>query len=169
MNNYHIFEMSDCFGENSEQELLNFENCIGFHLPEDYRNFLNMTNGGVPRKPYFQHRHFGVSLVDFYCGIFPGNHKDIQRSTSNLKCMVDDDTFDEVIYIATDPGGLAICLGVAQANQGTIYLFDHDSGEEDITLLKIADSFTEFFNSCYETAEEAELIYDQSRIEDQTF
>ena len=166
MNSHHIFEMNDNFGENSEHELSNFESQIGFHLPEDYRAFLMKTNGGVPRKRFFQHLNFGVSLIDFYCGIFPGNHKDIQRSTDRLRCMVDDGTFDEVIYIATDPGGVAICIGVAHSNLGNIYLFDHDSNEEGIILLKIANSFTEFFNSCYETAEEAELVYDKSKVED---
>lgn len=162
MNNIPVFEMKQSFGANLNSEILALEERIKCKLPEDYKAFLMQTNGGEPKKEYFQHRDFGVSIIDFYYGNFPGNYRDIVEATSSFRCMVSGDQLDHVVEIATDPGGLAICIGISNDNFGNVFLFDHDSGKSEINLLKIAESFTEFFNSCYETAEEADAVYDEA-------
>jgi hypothetical protein len=172
-----MFSMSESFGAATEDDILQLEARLTAMLsaklrqsqsvvvlPEDYKQFLRQTNGGYPTKNLFQHKDFGISCVDLYFGVgFPEHDgRSVLDSTYSLRCM--GEAFDSFIEVATDPGGLRICLGVGKHNLGQVFLFDHDSAcaDDENPLIFIADSFSEFFNGCYLTDEEVEAAFAQS-------
>lgn len=147
-------------GVNSEESIRELESSLNCSFPEDYRTFLKQTNGGRPKKADFQHPEFGISTINYYLTVTKVvNYSTVIECTESLGLIFSDDTMSRYVVIATDPGGLDICMGVAKDNLGQIFLWDHDTPNETIEFLKIADSFSDFFDSCYETNEEAEAAY----------
>lgn len=170
--------MKEAFGVATEEDILQLEaqltemlsvkSCQGqtaIVLPNDYKSFLTETNGGHPKKDFFQHKNFGISVVHLYYGInFPEyDYRSLLDATLSMRSM--GEAFNSVIGIATDPSGLCICLDIGSSNYGKVFLFVHDSSCADDAnpLLCVSDSFTEFFYGCYETDEEVEAAYTQAR------
>ncbi len=152
-----MYEMKVTFGSVDIHKIEIYEEKMGIQLPFDYKNFLTESNGGEPAREYFFDEKIGVTLIHFYYGLGLHDYRDLENATNSLRMIGDD--FDSVIKIARDPGGMAICLGVKEKNLGQIFVFDHDSGAEEIELIKIAESFDKFFNSCFETPEQVEDAY----------
>ena len=152
-----MYDMKEIFGDIDFHRAEIYENKTDTRLPFDYKKFLTECNGGEPVSGFFFHEKIGVTLIHFYYGLSLQDYRDLENATNSLRMIGDE--FESVIRIARDPGGMAICLGVKENNLGQIFVFDHDSGSEDIELIKIADSFDEFFNSCFETPEQVEDAY----------
>jgi cell wall assembly regulator SMI1 len=152
--------MEFTLGVNSDESIRELESLLNCSFPEDYRTFLKQTNGGRPKKAEFQHPEFGISIINYYLTASKvKNFRTIIQCTESLGSIFSDDTMSRYVVIATDPGGLDICIGVAKDNLGQIFVWDHDTPNETIEFLKIANSFSEFFDSCFETNEEAEAAY----------
>ena len=148
-----IAAMTDRGKPAAPQAVEAFEREIGEALPEDYRRFLAECDGGyvagrlafgagpdcvaVNHVGGLQRREYAFSLRQRR-RIFQGAEPRIPRS---------------VIWIMDDPLGNAVCLGIAGAERGRVYFWDHEDapdpeewdGEAETAgnLRLLAGSFTE--------------------------
>jgi len=157
------------------EELERFEVTIGERLPDDYREFLIRCNGGYaggyvsfqPTMGFF--RNLWLFILDV-TGIRPAggqldaclNHIGGFREEPyiSLRSSYDNYQTEEVripkdlLWIADDPFGNAICLGIRGNHRGRVYFWDHEvepdvdtwDGRLDIAgnIRPLAASFTEF-------------------------
>lgn len=118
-----------------------FEALIGFSIPEEYREFLLMNNGGEPDKADFSVEGWGKTLVHVFYGLGTGYKAyDIDWSRSTF----DDILPSEIIPIACDPGGYLICLGLEGRARGKVYFWDRGGDGEELRFL--ASSFKDFID-----------------------
>lgn len=131
----------------SDQDIATLENWIHGKLPDDYKIFLKLENGGRPKPNKFgfmaEDGKTEESTVQYFFAIY-------DRRMGNLKM-----NFDRYrkrippayLPIGVDPFGNVIALGTANQNMGKIYFWDHEK-ENDVpsmkNMSKIADSFSEF-------------------------
>lgn len=154
-----------------EAEAETLERTIGTRLPESYRNFLTACgavgfNGYVyytslePLRPYIA----GDTKCGHF-GIFYGAAANDEYSVAENLDTYRDRMPEVLIPIGEDGGGNQICLGIAGAELGRIYFWDHEDewDEENYTSrnlpippnLKfrnvhlIANSFEEFFDQMF--------------------
>ncbi len=133
-------------------EIEAFEADVGSKLPQDYREFLTRSNGG-----YIDWHEFDVPIamglvsrvgglraepelsLRFARACFQGNELQIPRA---------------LLWIMSDPGGNAICIGLTGKHRGRMYFWVHDEqpdpdewdGEVETAgnIRLVAPSFTEF-------------------------
>ncbi|ANB59920.1 SMI1/KNR4 family protein [Anoxybacteroides amylolyticum] len=137
------------YGKATVQMIDEFEQYIGFSLPEDYRHFLLQYNGGKPRERYYS---FFVEELNesIPLNVLYGLDTDIEQV--NLKVWHDeyrDDLIENCIIIGSDPGSGMIVLVNDNEERG-VYYWDHswhfDQSNEENNLYKISDSFQNFFD-----------------------
>ena len=134
------------------------ETLLKCRLPEDYRAFLLSTNGGSIANGYLWFRPNDEDVADGVGLDVIGGLRD-EEPMSLLKAI---DVYQgefariplDLVWVAADLFGNAICLGLNGVHRGRIYFWDHESEPDqdqwdgtvetagNITLL--ADSFTEF-------------------------
>jgi len=121
------------FGYTTKEKIKNFEENIGFILPEDYKKkysgfFLKDLNEFI--------------ILDVLCG-FEIEELDLYEWNDEYK----EDLLEKSIIIGHDPGNGFLILINDSDKQG-VYYWDHsyyfDQSNEENNLYKIADSFQEF-------------------------
>src|SRR5580658_1299073 len=102
--------------------LRQFETLLGERLPEDYREFLIQCNGGYARG-YVQFRgptpegHSADACVNHIGGFRNESYFSLEASRENYQ--TDDLRIPrELLWIADDPFGNAICLGISGEHRG---------------------------------------------------
>jgi len=134
------------------QDLEAFENEYDINLPEDYKEFLLLNNGGKPSKRRFMTADGSItSSVMLFLPISKG-------TDSNLGSFYDKYCRSKIvpsnlIPIGVDPADSLICLTISE--QDKVYFCDMDYFEEDNELKDeyvklISEKFTFFLNSLYE-------------------
>jgi hypothetical protein len=139
------------FGKLAEDLLLEFEATIGTSLPEDYRAFLLKYNGGVPRQNAFSYADargpYTDSVVRIFYGFHQGHLYRLDRTFGLSRSVIP----DELLAIASDPGGNLICLGYKGKDRGKVFFLDTDGASDTDPewnrrkLHKIANSFSSLF------------------------
>lgn len=143
----------------TEKSILGFEESIGSKLPEDYRQFLMLCNGGFLGGTYgteedeSDEESIGA-LVHHIGGFREESHFSLESSRDCYQSPEEIRIPTSLIWIMDDPCGNAICLGVKEPHFGKVYFWDHEEEPfedewdqqvetaDNITLL--ANSFTEF-------------------------
>jgi hypothetical protein len=141
-------------GATSREEIAQFEARRGVLLPPDYKQFLLNSNGGYPTPNVFEvpewHGH-GNSVMSFY-----GIHDGPKVKRLDWACEVYDERIPaDLIPIAYDANGNAICIGWKGEREGKIYFWDHeDELDEDGLFVQdyrnvylVANSLQEFLDS----------------------
>jgi hypothetical protein len=135
-----------------------FEAELGTTLPDDYRQFLVRTNGGVIRGWY---RFKGPTPRDGTQFVFIGNVYGFRAEPHlslrfNRACCLDPGSGfpHELLWIMDDPGGNGICLGLTGKHRGRVYFWIHDElpdpsewdGQIETAdnVIPLTDSFTDF-------------------------
>jgi hypothetical protein len=131
-----------------------FEALIGTRIPEDYRTFLIASNGGYLSKCY---RFKGPSTAtDVEPLAFGGLRREGANSLESSLSMYQIRRVRiprELIWIAGDGCGNAVCLGVHGKYRGSIYFWNHEGEplrewdgkvETARNLTWLANSFSEF-------------------------
>lgn len=130
----------------SDADIARFERSLGIVLPADYRAFLQRCNGGYAGGSVWDLEHdVGVHHIG---GFRAEDYFSLPRHCDSLRRFLPAD----VIPIADDPFGNAICIGIKGASLGKIYFWDHESAEDSPKF--VADSFTEFVERLEEQQDE---------------
>lgn len=136
------------FGMATEETVRNFEQHIGFSLPDDYKQFLIEYNGGTPQVRYSTFTVEALSEIiplDVLYGLGIDSEMDLQDWNDEYRS----DLLSNSIVIGRDPGtGMVVLINDAEI-KGVFYwdqsLFFNQSNEEE-NVYKICDSFKEFIN-----------------------
>lgn len=140
----------------SKEQLADFEKQINANLPEDYKQFLLLNNGGQPDKTEFTAKKYGNSILQRFFGF------DTLYSTDNFDYILN--TFkgrvpNDFLPIGRDLLGNLILIGIKQKYEGKIYFWWHENEGEKKAWLKnifsISKSFTDFFDNLKDEVEES--------------
>ncbi len=136
------------------------EEVIGVTLPEEYKRFLMMHNGGYPEPADFEIlwkengevKERMISNISWFMAIYDGDASNLLKKFESLKGRIPEDT----IAIAIDPGGNYIVLGITGQNKGKVFFwmldYEDHTGEtaNESNVGFVANSFNEFFDSLCE-------------------
>jgi len=136
-------------------DLQEFEQRLGYLLPEEYKTFLLQYNGGTPIPNTYKIVGWTepCSLVNEFNGIIPDQYNDIEENIELLEGRLP----NGFIPIADDPGGSSLLLSVDKDTYGKVYYWDHenepyDGGErlQDYpNIFFVADSFSDLLDQLY--------------------
>lgn len=132
----------------SEAEVLRVEKKWEFTLPQEYRSFLLLHNGGKPTFDRFKFRQgsYGRSMVDWFLAIYEGKYDNFEDYFDVYKIR-EPRLLNNLVPIAHDPGGNLICISVLGEDRGAVYFWDHEEEQDEATsenVYLIADTFNEF-------------------------
>ena len=119
-----------------EPGLLHAEASLGVSIPEGYRTFLQVTDGGRPIEGTFSPN---VGVTEFL------GAREIVTVRSRLRGRLP----DIFLPIALAAGGNYICISVAGGQEGAIYFWDHQL-EGDGATERLAASFDDFVSQLRE-------------------
>lgn len=136
------------------EDIIKFEQEIGYPVPEDYRSFLLKYNGAKVKPRYFNVPgwKYQQSLVnEFDYIIFDDSGYGIRQvlAISGYRYP------EAFIPIGSDPGGNTILLALKAPYRGQVYFWDHEHQPEDRldrledynNVFFLSSSFNEFLNS----------------------
>ena len=139
----------------SAGDIEKLEEKLNKKLPDEYKKFLLLHNGGVPISNLSAgNLELGYLVINELYGInAKKNYNDLYHTIDVYDGRIPDD----FIPIGGDPGGNVYCLGISGDYFGKVYFWDHE--EEDDSDEKadkhavlpnnmyfLADSFTSFIN-----------------------
>jgi hypothetical protein len=123
----------------SESEVEAFEAEIGVRLPEDYRLFLSRVNGGSV-SDWGRYRYKGLAPDDRTCyavvsevgGLRPEPEYSLRANRQFYLAAPGPQPESEtripaaLLWIMSDPGGNATCLGLTGPHRGWVFRWVHD-------------------------------------------
>ncbi len=129
-------------------DLQRFERRLGLVLPEDYKAFLLLNNGGRTTLYVLRAGNVGPVIVNDFFGLDPGSPLDLDDNVLSYKGRVP----AGFLPFANDPGGNVFLLALADENRGSVFFWDHEREpqEEGLhwrdypNLYSLSDSFTDF-------------------------
>jgi hypothetical protein len=142
------------YGATSPEAIAEFEIRRGVLLPAEYKVFLLKSNGGWPTPNICEVPGWhgqGSELGSFY-----GIHDGPKTKRLDRACDVYDERIPaDLIPIAYDANGNAICIGWKGERQGKIYFWDHEDEldedgclrYDDCIVFLLANSLQEFLDS----------------------
>jgi hypothetical protein len=156
-------ELKTRFNDLTVNDLNAFEGKIGYPLPEEYRNFLLKHNGGRPIKPayfYYQQRLPDGDImpssaqIEMFTGLAAHSTGGLEWKVENFRDRIP----KNLLPIASESTGSAICISLDGEDKGKVYLWDMgfeeeiDEGSEPdyYNVFWIADNFNDFLNSLSE-------------------
>jgi|SRR5690348_2904817 hypothetical protein len=134
-----------------EALLRQLEEAIDTTLPDDYRRFLEETNGGRPSPARFTiqtESGQNDSVVDWFLTLEPAESL---YTVWEYRRIFSDRIPTGCLPIACDPLGNLLLLGLDETSQGVIFFWDHEQENEPIATLsnmpRVASSFQSFYDS----------------------
>jgi len=145
--------LQDCYDAVTPEYVQSLESEFGFVFPPDYRQFLLAYNAGYVEHPVMfrvrnPNRYIDKRPFDRSLGIVRDEESSEMDIRGVYKCFEDwiPSNLIPIASSASDP----ICMGMADATRGKIYLWDAARGDEDDgAVYLVADSFTEFLSRLY--------------------
>ena len=135
-----------------KKDIVKFEEEFGITLPEEYKNFLMVHNGGRPKQKIFPIQNNPSdthAYIDFFLCLKEKDVYEIATWINRYQLRIP----HNMIPIAVDPGGNLICLSVSGTNSGKVYYWEHEYEVEggiepwDKNLYPVASSFLEFIKT----------------------
>ncbi|WP_019988888.1 SMI1/KNR4 family protein [Rudanella lutea] len=126
----------------TNKEILETEATLGIILPEDYKAFLLLSNGGYPLESEFKKEDdwsFGVQLFYGICSVTDQSIV-FYASMFHQKFMS-----KHFIPFAHDPGGWMFVISTRDQDYGHVYFYRPDEPEDDC-LTHLTNSFEEFID-----------------------
>ncbi|MBX3414199.1 MAG: ankyrin repeat domain-containing protein [Pirellulales bacterium] len=151
----------DSYQPVSDKDIRDFEQKIGFTLPEDYRAFLLQRNGGwfchdevCPLKD--PRGYQGEKLIDLdSLDSLSTDNVGLEYRRNNYGGQLPPD----MLVIGTAAMGDGLVVPLTGKRRGAVLLFDHEgSGEWNERLYLIADSFETFMHSIKSQPEVTEAL-----------
>lgn len=148
--------MNDCGRLLAEGDIASFEDTIGRVLPERYKAFLLLYNGGLPAPDSFPIEGMSgnpYGIIQEFLGIdCPIDSSNLAWNYEILKGRIPDD----LIAIACTPSGDVICISISGERIGSVLLWDcyHEhSPPTNANVYRIAQTFDEFINGLFRSPE----------------
>lgn len=146
--------------KSTQSGILAFEKLIKRNLPEDYKDFILRTNGGLLEPTLVFQMRKGEKLVRGSVEDLFGLEEHSENSLQHyyhLYHTEDRRMMKAMIAIGSDAGGNKVCIDLSVKGYGRIYFWDHDwevefdenwVSDEDpyLNCYLVADSFTAFAN-----------------------
>ncbi|MBC1645632.1 SMI1/KNR4 family protein [Listeria welshimeri] len=136
------------FGSLSVKEIEEIEKELKITFPKDYRNFLEICNGGIPKQNYLTLTipEIGEEIV---LGALLGKNDNKNFDLLSWNHEYSEDMIDSTIIIGTEyNSGLMILINQEEESGiyfwDNAYVFDNSSDEENV--YKLCNSFTEFMD-----------------------
>jgi hypothetical protein len=140
----------------SAADVQRYEQRLGVTFPEDYRNFLLTTNGGIPTPS-----RFDVPDEDYYVRLnflyaIKNEHaiSDLVYELEDLTSRMSGKLPDGFIVIGHDPGDSKFLLGTRGEHASQVWYWDSErlmsSTSPAQNTYWLADSFTDFLSGLHE-------------------
>ena len=117
-----MLSLRDSQPNTSIEKIKEFERDYELELPEEYKKFLLLNNGGTPDKVYYIENNADL-VVNFFLSL--GSKK------FSLEEYIEDwreDKFPgQFVPIGEDAFGNIICISFSAETKGQIYFFDHET------------------------------------------
>ena len=131
----------------AEADVVRFEASLGSPLPAEYREFLLMSNGGVPTPDTIDIPEFSESPTDVQVLFGVGRSVESSRLEWNLTTLADRLGAD-LLPIACDSGGNTFCLSLRPDDIGAVLYCDLQAvfaeSESSPECYYVAPSFESF-------------------------
>ena len=146
-------KVTDCKKALTQHDIINLEKILHITLPEEYKNFLLLNNGGQPDKdcyPMLSKNIEGADIAWFYA-YYEGKISSLTNEYEENKDIIPED----FISIGYGSGGNEICLGVSGPAFGKLYFFvrnwasDEEGAPLPDNMYLISNNFTDYINSLY--------------------
>ena len=132
----------EAINKGSEAKTLDFQEFLGFTLPDDYFNFLVKNDGAIIDEAYFYVKDIEEYIMfDLFYNI---------EKCIKIYEEFSDDFLSKSLVIGTDPGGgmlLLVTTEVGDFSKG-IHFYDHshffEASNSDCNTYFICDTFTDF-------------------------
>lgn len=148
-------DISESFGDLTDETLVEFEAKYGINLPQSYREFLLRSNGGkvTPCGFVVPGWYGGITALARFYGIHSGKLYNLGLILEGSRDVLPPD----FLAVAEDGGGNLITLGVKGKHVGKVYFWDHedeldDEGESKMDMSNmfiLADDFKLFLSKLF--------------------
>lgn len=126
------------YGEIDCRRLEDFERLRSFRFPLDVRAWLVEANGGAPsKKTIFVSEQFGETKIHHVYGFHSGGEQ-LQLDWINETLQYNMPAY--LVAICDDEGGNQVSISVRRDDFGSIWFWDHETGDE----YPLAKNFAEF-------------------------
>lgn len=139
-----------------------FEAALPGRLPDDYRDFLRTTNGGRPEPNWLPPERPGESLdIAEFLGL---DVSEYSRSLVQTRQVFTDRIPDHLLAVASANGSTKVCVSLSGDDRGSVWFYDTalevepEDGQDPDLLVRLFDSFTEFFAALEPAPELEEMI-----------
>ena len=120
------------------EQMTELEDWVGVPLPEDYKAFMALQNGGVPKKSFVPTDDGGYRIETFnYIGSGDEDNYDVVRASKRPS----DDLDEQVLAIAPDGSGDTLILRHGDGGWAVEWWRHDEAGTE-----RMAASFTELLD-----------------------
>ena len=137
------------YGKIDKDEVYKFETEIGFELPDDYKEFLIESNGGIPEIKYST---FTIDELkeDIGLQVLYGLNLDENLDLREWNEEYEDDLLDDCLIIGHGLGfGFIVLINSPEASG--IYFWDNcfelENSSEEENIYKISDTFEKFLKN----------------------
>ena len=142
----------------TEAELATFEQELDLELPNDYRQFLLVHNGGVPTPDLYDFKMDSFiyeGCVTRFLGLREGERYSFSRYLKTYQKRLPANLFPIALDLSVD----LICVSTSGNDYGRVHFWDHNweitDGKPDYSNVHfVANSFTEFLDMLYDDDEE---------------
>lgn len=136
-------ELIDSFDPINESDIRNFERELSFALPEDYRDFLLTTNGGIFHDEVYDGN---IASVEVLYGIVP---KKLQGYFADLRWSPFFNDNTTLLRFGNSDLNDQLLLQLGNEQYGSVWMHhvDFDSTDDETTIRPVARSFTDFLSS----------------------
>ena len=128
---------------NIEQNINDFEQKYNIQIPEQYREFLLIYNGGETLKTEFKSKKISSDIIGFY-GLGSAE-KDYNYSFFEETGTLIDYLEDDMLPITSNLLGDHIMIRLSNENLGKIYFYYHDQPKK---YIEITEDFKTFVSKC---------------------
>jgi len=137
------------------EQITAFEKEIGGRLPEDYKQFLLSHNGGWCKPEVGIPWVDSVHIIPYFSPLLPAGERAGIRSRLRVLSNLNPEKTDGYLPIASTLSDCDICVAYRGKNAGAIFItaykfkIEHANDDLipiDVTMVQLADSFSEFLD-----------------------
>lgn len=143
----------------SDKLFAEFENAAKYTLPDTFKKFIKVNNGGTPDEDCFLTKTGIERVINCFCSF---NHDDEENIWSYLEWDPVEWNLDELegkyVIFADDPFGNLIAF---EKSTDKVVFICLDTRPGEPALDYVADSFEEFIDKCYLSEDDEEDFDDE--------